>query len=165
MKPLFKLLLVICLTVLACKEKQKENNGFTYQEKSTETAKTQNKSTDNVPPSKQIHLNNKGIGPISSITLQHTINQTMATHGKERFKKLCAACHKTDKKFIGPAPKDILKRRSPEWVMNILLNPIEMIEKDTLAKALFNEFDGTIMPKQDLTETDARAILEYFRTL
>ena len=166
MKSLLKILFFICLTFLACKEKQQEKNGFNYQEKKTETTNTNIKKEDvGLPPSKQIHLNNKGIGPVSNITLQNNIDQTMAAHGKERFKKLCAACHRIDKKFIGPAPKDVLKRRSPEWVMNFLLNPIEMIEKDTLAKALFNEFEGTIMPKQDVTEADARAILEYFRTL
>jgi hypothetical protein len=89
----------------------------------------------------------------------------MATHGADVFIKMCTACHRTSKKFIGPAPTGILDRRSPEWVMNMILNPDEMVKKDPLAKALLIEFNGSPMANQNLTEEDARAVLEYFRTL
>ena len=60
---------------------------------------------------------------------------------------------------------NILNRRSPEWVMNMILNPIEMVKKDTLAKAAFLEYNAAIMGDQQVSENDARALLEYFRTL
>lgn len=75
------------------------------------------------------------------------------------------ACHKPDKKFIGPAPKGILERRTPEWIMNMILNPEEMTQKDPLAHALLKEFNGSPMANQGLTEEEARQVLEYFRTL
>ncbi len=75
------------------------------------------------------------------------------------------ACHKPDKKFIGPAPKGILAKRSPEWVMNMILNPEEMVQKDPIAKALLVEYNGSPMANQGLTEAEARQVLEYFRTL
>ena len=75
------------------------------------------------------------------------------------------ACHKPDKKFIGPAPTGIFKRRTPEWIMNMILNPEEMTQKDPLAKALLVEFNGSPMANQNLTEEEARQVLEYFRTL
>ena len=78
---------------------------------------------------------------------------------------MCLACHRVDKKFIGPAPKGILERRSPEWVMNMILNPEVMVKEDPLAKALLAEFNGAPMANQSLTEEEARAVLEYFRTL
>ena len=89
----------------------------------------------------------------------------MATHGADIFKKMCTACHRADKKFIGPAPTNILDRRSPEWVMNMILNPDEMTQKDPLARALLIEFNGSPMANQNLSQEDARAVLEYFRTL
>jgi hypothetical protein len=49
--------------------------------------------------------------------------------------------------------------------MNMILNPEEMLQKDPLAKALFMEFNGQLMTDQQLTVDEARAILEYFRTL
>ena len=86
-------------------------------------------------------------------------------HGADVFKKMCTACHRPDKKFIGPSPTGILDRRSPEWVMNMILNPDEMVQKDQLAKDLLIEFNGSPMANQNLSEEDARAVLEYFRTL
>lgn len=107
----------------------------------------------------------KGVGPITQLTLAPAIDQAMADKGKTTYEKLCSACHKPTEKFIGPAPKGILDRRSPEWVMNMILNPVEMVQKDPVAKKLLMEFNGSPMADQNLTEEDARAVLEYFRTL
>lgn len=106
-----------------------------------------------------------GIGPISAFELPADIDQTKAEEGKIIFEAKCTACHKVNKKFIGPSPKDILTRRNPAWVMNMILNPDEMVQKDPLAKQLLIEFNGSPMANQNLTEDEARAVLEYFRTL
>lgn len=108
---------------------------------------------------------NRGIGPVTEITLSEAIDEKLAEEGKVHFEKNCAACHKTDKKYIGPAPKDILDRRTPEWTMNMIINPTEMVQKDPIAKQLLAEANGAIMADQNITEEQARAILEYFRTL
>lgn len=97
--------------------------------------------------------------------LDATIDEKMAAQGAELFKTKCTACHKTHKKFIGPAPVDILKRRTPEWVMNMILDPEKMIKEDPLAQELLKEHNGSPMANQSLKEEEARAILEYFRTL
>lgn len=110
-------------------------------------------------------LDNKGIGPIKSVELADVIDAEMAAHGKEVYEGKCTACHKATEKFIGPAPAGILERRSPEWVMNMILNPEEMTQKDPDAKKLLMEFNGSPMANQNLTEEEARAVLEYFRTL
>ena len=106
----------------------------------------------------------RGIGPVKELTLGE-LDQAMADQGMEIYKLKCTACHKTDKRFIGPAPKDILNRRTPEWIMNMILNPVEMVTKDPIAKLLLIEFNGSPMANQSLTEEEARAVLEYFRTL
>jgi len=61
--------------------------------------------------------------------------------------------------------KGIYERRSPEWVMNIILNPDEMLKKDPTAKALLKEYNNIMMLNQNITEDQARALSEYFRTL
>ncbi|QCX39396.1 cytochrome c [Aureibaculum algae] len=109
-------------------------------------------------------MQNKGIGPITSVTLAAEVDQELAKTGKEVYEKMCTACHKAEKKFIGPAPKGILERRSPEWVMNMILNPDGMVKEDPIAKALLAEYLSP-MSNQNLTEEQARAVLEYFRTL
>ncbi len=145
-------------------KEEKKKEGFSYEKKET-TTKTEVKKDESLPPSKQIDLSNKGIGPIKSLKLDDKIDQEMVAHGAEVFKKLCTACHRVDKKFIGPSPAGIMERRTPEWVMNMILNPVEMTQKDPLAKALLIEFNGAPMANQNLSEEDSRAILEYFRTL
>lgn len=64
--------------------------------------------------------------------------------------------------MLGPALAGVTERRSPKWIMNIILNP-EMVKEDPTAKKLFAEFNGAIMIDQNLSQDNARAVLEYFR--
>jgi mono/diheme cytochrome c family protein len=143
-------------------EKKKETISYGKKEP---VVKTETPKVNATPASKRVDLTNKGLGPIKSLTLNDEIDQAMATKGAEVFKKMCTACHRSDKKFIGPAPTGILERRTPEWVMNMILNPEEMVKNDPLAKELLMEFNGSPMATQNLTEEEARSVLEYFRTL
>lgn len=157
--------LLFALLVISCGGKEeKKDEKFSYEKKSTKT-ETITKKEEKVPASKRVDLSTKGVGPITSVDLSADIDQSMVTHGEDVFKKMCTACHRPDKKFIGPAPTGILERRTPEWVMNMILNPEEMVQKDALAKELLIEFNGSPMANQNLSEEDARAVLEYFRTL
>ncbi len=165
MKTLKILSLFFALIMLSCggeEEKKKESSKVKLKKQTTEK-KVEAKKT--LKPSETIDLTNKGTGPITSITLGAEIDQAMAATGAEIYKKLCTACHKPTKKFIGPAPKGILERRTPEWIMNIILDPEGMVKNDPLAKKLLVEFNGSPMANQNLTEDEARAVLEYFRTL
>lgn len=167
MKSTLKILtLVITLLALSCGggEEKKEEKSKVQLKRQPTTQKTETKAT-NTKPSETIDLSTKGVGPITSITLPETIDQTMATKGKEVFDKMCTACHRVGKKFIGPAPNGILERRTPEWIMNMILDPEGMVANDPLAKSLLIEFNGSPMANQSLTEEEARAVLEYFRTL
>jgi hypothetical protein len=158
------ILLLNILLLVSCGGKQEEKKEqITIGKKSTsvQTESKKPKATTTTPASKKIDLENKGVGPITSLELPAEIDQSMVAKGQDIFKKMCMACHKPNKKFIGPAPTGILKRRSPEWVMNMILNPTEMVEKDPL----LIEFNGSPMANQSLSEEDARAVLEYFRTL
>ncbi|MFN4308003.1 hypothetical protein [Sulfurihydrogenibium azorense] len=48
--------------------------------------------------------------------------------------------------------------------MNMILNPIEMTQKDPAAKALYETY-LTQMTPQNLSEQEARAVLEYLRSI
>ena len=103
----------------------------------------------------------KGIGPIKTVSLG-PIDEALEEEGEEIFKLKCAACHKIETRYVGPALGEVLSRRTPEYVMNMMLNPLEMVEKHPEVKKLLAEF-FTAMPDQQLTEADARAVLEYLR--
>ncbi|MBU2938939.1 cytochrome c [Lacinutrix sp. C3R15] len=158
------LLCLLAFFIGCAGKEEKEKEGFTYQKKVTTEQKT-TPEAEKIPASKKIDLENKGVGPISAVTLGAEVDQKKALQGAEVYKKMCTACHRIDKKFIGPAPKGILERRTPEWVMNMILNPEQMVKEDPLAKELLMEFNGSPMANQNLSKEDARAVLEYFRTL
>ena len=167
MKALIKIALLLSIgLLLSCggKEEKKKDKIQIGQKPKVETTKTE-AASDEVPASKRITLDNKGVGKIKSLTLDPAIDQAMVTRGAALFKTNCTACHKIGKRFIGPSPSGIMERRSPEWIMNMILDPSLMTEEDQCAKDMLVEFNGAAMANQNMTEEQARDILEYFRTL
>lgn len=106
-------------------------------------------------------MTNKGIGPIKNVSLSD-IDNIRAEKGKSIFEMKCSACHKLDEKVVGPVLADVTKRRSPEWILNMILNSKEMLESDPIAMDLLSVY-LTQMPYQNVSEIEARDILEYFR--
>ncbi len=155
MKQRFFALILIAIITLNCKQKEVKGE-FSFKKK---------EAPKHLKASEIIDLQNKGLGPIGSISISEEIDEDMARLGEKLYTEKCIACHKVGSTFIGPPPNGILERRTPEWVMNMILNPEEMLQNDSLAKALFMEFDGQLMTNQQVTVEEARAMLEYFRTL
>lgn len=166
MKLTFKILttLLIVLAIGCGGKEEKEKEKIKLTEKAPQETK-QEEAVTSKKASEIVDMENKGVGPVKEVTLAPTIDEAMAARGQEIFKQMCTACHKTDKKFIGPALAGVTERRSPEWIMNMILNPEVMIQKDPLAKQLLTEHNGSPMANQNLTEEEARAVVEYFRTL
>ncbi|HSL88750.1 MAG TPA: cytochrome c [Ignavibacteriaceae bacterium] len=103
-----------------------------------------------------------GIGPIKQIMELTSLDNNLAKEGEKIFDSKCAACHKLDDRYVGPPQRDVLERRTPEFVMNMMLNPEENYQKHPEIKKLLGEY-LTQMPNQNLSVQDARAVLEYFR--
>ncbi|PJZ46370.1 c-type cytochrome [Leptospira brenneri] len=116
--------------------------------------------TEETPTS---NASSKGIGPIKSISVGD-LDQPMAERGKKQFEAKCSACHKFEEKVVGPALQDVTLRRTPEWIMNMILNPVEMTQKDPIGQELLGEH-LTQMTFQNVKEEEAREILEYFRKM
>ncbi len=109
-------------------------------------------------------MENVGIGPIDELEFDEEIDVEMAAAGKVVYDAKCTACHKAHKRYIGPSPAGIFERRNPAWVMNMILNPDEMVAQDPIARALLAEY-ASPMANQNLTEEEARQVVEYFRTI
>ena len=104
-----------------------------------------------------------GVGPIGALTLG-PLDDALATRGAEVFELKCVACHKVNERLVGPPLAGVTVKRSPAFIMNMILNPDEMVKKHPEVKAMLAEF-YVPMTFQNVTEDDARAILEYLRTL
>lgn len=102
-----------------------------------------------------------GIGPIAAFDLP-SLNSALASEGEKSFNLKCASCHAWDARLIGPPLAGVTERRSPAFVMNVMLNPDEMGKKHPEMIAQREEY-GVAMPNQFLSRDEARAILEYMR--
>lgn len=105
-----------------------------------------------------------GIGPITEPVTLGPVNAHEAEEGKEVFDQRCGSCHKPNERYVGPALGGVVGRRTPEYVMNMALNPSEMIRRHPEAKKLYATF-LVEMPNQGLTPEQARRVVEYLRTL
>ena len=107
-------------------------------------------------------MKDRGIGPITHVDINNEIDNNMAERGQELFKSMCSACHKIDQRVIGPALAGVTKKRTPEWIMNMIMNPDQMVKENAQARKLLAEYISP-MANQNLTEEETRSILEYFR--
>jgi hypothetical protein len=157
-----KLLFILIASILlvGCGSKTEKKKGFEYNRTQKE-APVKNIAAGKTP----IDLSNKGIGPISSMKFDAKIDDKLVETGAAAFKQKCTACHMVERKLIGPAMKGIYERRNPAWVMNMILNPTEMLQKDPTSMSLLKEYNNVMMLNQNLTEDETRAIAEYFRSL
>ncbi len=83
--------------------------------------------------------------------------------GKKLFNTNCAACHKLDKKLIGPALGKITDKRSDEWLKAwILDNNALRASGDQDAIDIYKEYNGMPMTAfPQLSDDDITAILAY----
>jgi cytochrome c5 len=110
----------------------------------------------------EVKKEKKVYGKIQHVDVPETIDASMAGAGKEIFETKCNACHKYDERYVGPALGKVTHRRTPEYVMNMILDTETMIENDDTVKCLMQEYLMR-MPNQDVNEKDARNVLEHLR--
>lgn len=115
------------------------------------------------PQLEQSILEGKGIGETKTVQLTEPLNENMIAKGKTIYDMKCLACHQlSEQRIVGPGFQGVTNRRRPEWIMNMMTNPEEMVEKDPAARAMFEEFLSK-MPNQNITTGEAREILEFLR--
>lgn len=104
-----------------------------------------------------------GIGPITErIEIDDEIDQEMVMRGRNIYEMKCDDCHSLDQEEVGPTLGDVVERRSPEFVMNFILNPGENVLNHPVGLELLAEHH-TQMPYSDVTREEARAIYEFLR--
>jgi cytochrome c len=105
-----------------------------------------------------------GIGPVTEPVAVGPVDHEMAERGEKLFESKCSACHKLDQRYVGPPLGQVTERRTPAYVMNMILNPDGMYSKHPAARQLLGEY-MTQMPNLNLTRDEARDLLEYFRSV
>lgn len=105
-----------------------------------------------------------GIGPVDEVVEVGEIDPKMVETGKEIFRTKCSACHKLDQDYVGPPLGDVFESRTPTYVMNMILNPVEMTKKHPEAKKMLQQYMNQ-MTFQNVSKEQARAIVEYLASV
>jgi len=99
---------------------------------------------------------------IQHVDVGPKVDPVMAKAGVDIFDVKCAACHKLDERYVGPALGTVTQRRPPEYIMNMILDTETMINNDDTVQCLLQTY-LLKMPNQSVDEKDARNVLEYLR--
>ena len=132
-------------------------------EKAQPATENPSSASDLMTEDKEAANDKRGIGKFTNVELAPELDAKMAADGSGIYDLKCAACHRlTAEKVVGPGWADVTKRRTPEWIMNFSTNTDEMLNKDPEAQAML-EICMVRMPNQNLSDDDARKVLEFMR--
>ena len=85
------------------------------------------------------------IGILTSITASAQSDEAVQA-GKKLFNANCAACHKLNKRAVGPALRGISSKYDREWLYSWIKNSTAMVKSgDAQAVAIYEEYNGSVM--------------------
>lgn len=104
----------------------------------------------------------RGEGKFENIQLA-ALDLEKAKKGEADYDMKCQSCHKlTSERLVGPGWQGVTKRHKPEWILNFITNPSEMIDKDPKLQEQL-ELCMLRMPNQNLNDESAFQLLEFMR--
>jgi hypothetical protein len=146
----------IILPLLACALMSAGCGSKEEAQKAAESSPTPEEILKNTP---EVH------GPgIKSVEITTPLKQEWVAKGKATYEMKCLPCHKlSGEKLVGPGWSGVTKRRQPVWFMNMITNVDMMLESDEEAQKLLEQC-LVRMPNQNMTEPEARDVLEFMRS-
>lgn len=140
---------ILALALFACTSKKDAE----------EAAKKSPSPSELASPQPEVHGTE-----VKTIELTTPLNKEWVATGKGIYDTKCLACHKlSNEKLVGPGWSGVTKRREPVWLMNMITNVDMMLEKDAEAQKMLEEC-LVRMPNQNVTQEDARKIIEFMRS-
>lgn len=98
------------------------------------------------------------------VQMTNPLNAEWVTAGKNIYDLKCMSCHRlTDEKLVGPGWKNVTKKRTPVWIINMITNVDMMLDTDPEAQKLLEQC-MVRMPNQNISKEDARKIIEFMRS-
>jgi cytochrome c551/c552 len=155
----FPLVLSLAILAVSCggSENKSSSNSETT-EASSDTGATTAASSENPP-----YDPHRGEGKFKDVQVSDKLNKEEAEAGEKIYELKCSSCHKlTDERLVGPGWKGVTTRHTPTWIMNFVTNTDDMLDKDPKAQAML-EICMVRMPNQNLSDDDARNVLEFMR--
>ena len=102
------------------------------------------------------------ISILTSITASAQADKAVQA-GKKLFNANCAACHKLNKRAVGPALKGISSKYDREWLYSWIKNSTAMVKSgDAQAVAIYEEYNGSVMTSfPQFSDEDIDNIIAY----
>jgi cytochrome c551/c552 len=139
------------------------NNSGQDEAAASTTEATATNPKDNESSANPSYDPKRGEGKFHDVKLGEKLDASMAAKGEKVYELKCASCHKlSDEKLVGPGWKGVTSRHEPEWILNFVTNTDEMLDKDPKAQAML-EICMVRMPNQNLSDDDAKSVLEFMR--
>ena len=84
-------------------------------------------------------------------------------NGEDYFKATCVACHTIGGgRLVGPDLSKVYERADSEWLIRFIRSSQQMVKQgDSLAVALFHEYNRIPMPDNNLTDEQILSIIKY----
>lgn len=100
---------------------------------------------------------------IFTIDTAHAQDDASIAAGKTLFNANCAACHKLNKKAVGPALRGVSQKYDREWLYSWIKNSSAMIKSgDAQAVAIWEEYNKSVMTSfPQLSNEDIDNIIAY----
>ena len=89
-----------------------------------------------------------------------------AEEGKALYNANCTACHAINDKVVGPALKDVHKRREEAWLIKWIKNSQALVKSgDAQAVQLYKENNEALMTSfENLSDNEIKSIIAYIKT-
>ncbi len=88
-----------------------------------------------------------------------------AAEGEKLYKANCTACHAINDKVVGPALKDVHKRRDAKWLVKWIKNSQALVKSgDATAVQLYKENNESVMTSfEQLSDAEITSIIDYIK--
>ena len=91
-------------------------------------------------------------------------DEAVISSGEKLFKGNCTTCHAINDKVVGPALRDVHKRRDVAWITAFVQNSQKVIKSgDDYAVKLYNEYNKTEMTSFDFSPEEILSIVSYIK--
>jgi hypothetical protein len=103
-----------------------------------------------------------GIGPIKNKITFNAIDNEKVKLGRILYNNKCKSCHKLSKRFVAPPLLEAVKIRTPEFILNMILNPQEMVKRHPEMMKQFAVY-AKVMTDYNFEIEEAIELLHYLK--
>ncbi len=100
-----------------------------------------------------------------TILLSYQLTFADAAEGEQLYKANCTACHAINEKVVGPALKDVHKRRESAWLLKWIKNSQKLIASgDPVAVQVYKENnESPMLAFENLSDAQITSIVDYIK--